>query len=299
VSGIAGALTVDVEEWFQVENLREAAPPARWEGLEARAEAATARLLDLLDERAVRATFFVLGWVAARRPRLVERIAARGHEVASHGFGHEMLHALDPARFREDLRAARAALEDAGQRKVEGYRAPTWSIDRRTEWALDVLIDEGYRYDSSVFPVRHDRYGDPDAPVTPHRRRRAGGSIVELPPLVFRALGANWPAAGGGYLRLFPLAFVRRAIAQAVREGRPAVIYLHPWEIDPEQPRLAVGVLRRLRHYGGLAGVERKLRAILGEHRFARAVDLVEAFEAAERPAEAAAAPALVPEAKR
>ena len=277
---IVGALTVDVEEYFQVENLRELAAPSLWDAFPSRVEWAVERILDLLDEHAVTGTFFTLGWIAERHPRLVSRIALRGHEVASHGYGHEMLNALDPARFRTDLRRARAALEDAAQRRVVGYRAPTWSIGPATAWALDVLIEEGYRYDASIFPVRHDRYGDPSAPIVPHRIDRAAGSIVELPPLVLRVLGTNLPAAGGGYLRLFPLAYTRAAVRQAVREGRPAVLYLHPWEIDPAQPRLPVGRLRGLRHYGGLAGCERKLSSLLAEHRYGRAIDVVDAFEA-------------------
>jgi polysaccharide deacetylase family protein (PEP-CTERM system associated) len=280
---VVGAFTVDVEEYFHVENLRALAPPPLWDVFPSRIEASVARLLDLLDEHAVTATFFTLGWVAERHPRVVERIACRGHEIASHGYGHEMLTELDPERFRRDLRRSRAALEDRAQRRVVGYRAPTWSIGPATEWALDVLVAEGFRYDASIFPVRHDRYGDPAAPIVPHRRARAGGSIVELPPLVLRALGTNLPAAGGGYLRLLPLALVRAAVRQAIRDGRPAVLYIHPWEIDPDQPRLPVGRLRALRHYGGLARCEAKVARLLAEHRFARAIDLVEAFEASER----------------
>lgn len=302
---LAGAFTVDVEEYFQVENLREAAPPATWETLPRRIDASVDRLLDLLDAHAVRATFFVLGWIAERRPRVVARIAERGHEIASHGYGHEMLTRLSPEAFRRDLAQARAAIEQAAGRRVEGYRAPTWTVMPGTEWALDILIEEGYRYDASIFPVRHDRYGDPHAPIVPHRRVRAGGSIVEVPPLVLRAAGTNWPAAGGGYLRLFPLWYVRRAVRQAVREGRPAVLYMHPWEMDPGQPRLAVGALRRIRHYAGLARFEKKVAALLAEHRYGRMIDIVERFEAGERAraiaAAAAAAPvaAVAPEALR
>jgi polysaccharide deacetylase family protein (PEP-CTERM system associated) len=276
----AGAITVDVEEYFQVENLRAAAAPASWEGFESRVEPSTRLLLDLFDERGVKATFFTLGWVAERHKGLVAEIARRGHEVASHGHGHEMLTTLDPERFRADLRRARAALEDAAQERVLGYRAPTWSIVPATEWALDVLVEEGYLYDSSVFPVRHDRYGDPAAPIVPHLRRRAAGAIVELPPLVLRALGTNWPAAGGGYLRLLPLWYTRAAIRQAAREGRPAVLYLHPWEVDPGQPRLKVGWLKGLRHYAGLAGMKARLAAALREGSFGRAVDLAARCEA-------------------
>jgi len=280
--GIVGALTIDVEEYFHVENLRPVAPPSRWDTFSSRVEGSVERLLDLLDERSVRATFFVLGWVAQRRPGLVRRIARRGHEVASHGHGHVRLDELSPSLFRQDLRNARAVLEDAAQCRVLGYRAPTWSIRPATEWALEVLIEEGYAYDSSVFPVRHDRYGDPQAPVVPHRRVGISGSIVELPPLVYRVLGQNLPAAGGGYLRLLPFWFTRLAVRQAVRAGRPVVLYLHPWEIDAGQPWLPVGFLRGLRHYAGIGRVEERLIRLLDAHRYGRAIDVVQGFEADE-----------------
>jgi len=279
---VVGALTIDVEEYFHVENLRPVAPPSRWDTFPSRVEGSVERLLDRLDERSVRATFFVLGWVAERRPELVRRIARRGHEVASHGHGHVRLDELTPARFREDIRHARAVLEDAAQARVLGYRAPTWSIRPATEWALEVLIEEGYAYDSSVFPVRHDRYGDPQAPVVPHRRVGISGSIVELPPLVYRVLGQNLPAGGGGYLRLLPFWFTRLAVRQAVSEGRPVVLYLHPWEIDAGQPWLPVGLLRGLRHYTGISLVEGRLDRLLAAHRYGRAIDVVAAFEADE-----------------
>jgi len=270
-SGPTGAFTVDVEEYFQVENLRGVAPPSSWDAFPSRVEAPTRAILDLLDAHGTKATFFTLGWVAERRPKLVAEIAARGHEVASHGYGHEMVTTLTPEAFREDLRRARKALEDAAQTRVTGYRAPTWSIGPRNEWALDVLIEEGHSYDSSVFPVRHDRYGDPSAPIVPHVRTRPSGSIVELPPLVLRALGRNWPAAGGGYLRLLPLWFMLRALRQAAVEGRPAVVYIHPWEADPEQPRLSVPWMRRVRHYAGLGRVMSRLATVLRRGRFGRA----------------------------
>jgi polysaccharide deacetylase family protein (PEP-CTERM system associated) len=278
---LAGAITIDVEEYFHVENLRAAAPPAAWEAFPSRIDAQVDRLLALLARRRTRGTFFTLGWIAERNPRLVARIAAAGHEIASHGYGHAMLGDLGPEAFRADLRRARAALEDAAQQPIAGYRAPTWSLGPATDWAFDVLVEEGYRYSSSVFPVRHDRYGDPSAPLVPHRRTRAGGSIVEVPPLVLRLAGMNLPAAGGGYLRLFPLAYVRAATRQAAAEGRPAVLYLHPWEVDPDQPRLPVSFARRIRHYAGLGGTEAKLDALLRERPYGRMCDLVAAFEAA------------------
>jgi polysaccharide deacetylase family protein (PEP-CTERM system associated) len=277
-----GALTMDVEEYFHVENLRAVAPPALWPMLPRRAEGAIERFLDLLDEHATTATFFTLGWVAARSPQLVARIAARGHEIASHGYQHEMLTILSRERFRSDIRRARQVIEDAAGQPVVGYRAPTWSIMPATAWGLDVLIEEGYRYDSSIFPVRHDRYGDPRAPIVPYRHVRPAGSIVEVPPLVLRIAGMRWPAAGGGVLRLLPFGVVRAAVRQAGRDGRPAVLFVHSWEIDPGQPRLRARLLPRLRHYTGLRGVERKLSWLLAHYRFTRVIDVVDAFERTE-----------------
>ncbi|RME75674.1 MAG: DUF3473 domain-containing protein [Planctomycetota bacterium] len=281
---LEGAISVDVEEYFHVENLREAAPPHTWDELPSRVEHATHRVLDLFDEAGVRGTFFTLGWVAERHPALVREIVARGHELASHGHGHRMLTELDPDRLREDLGRARAALEDAGGVAVRGYRAPTWSIVPATDWAFDVLVEAGYRYDASVFPVRHDRYGDPRAPIVPHWRVREGGRLLELPPLVGRFAGRNWPAAGGGYLRLLPLGYMRWAVRQARAAARPAVLYLHPWELDPDQPRLAVSRLRRLRHYRGLERFADRLRTVLGWLRLGRMDSLADAWQDRARP---------------
>ncbi len=277
-----GALTIDVEEYFHVENLRAVAPPALWPTLPQRADGAIERFLDLLDEHGTTATFFMLGWVAERSPQLAARIAARGHEIASHGYQHEMLTILSRERFRRDVRRAREVIEAAAGQPVVGYRAPTWSIMPATAWGLDVLIEEGYRYDSSIFPVYHDRYGDPHAPIVPYRHVRAGGAIVEVPPLILRLAGMRWPAAGGGVLRLLPLSVVRTALQQAVHEGRPAVLFVHSWEMDPGQPRLPAPLLPRLRHYAGLRGVERKLSWLLTHYRFTRVIDVVEAFERTE-----------------
>ncbi len=279
---LVGAFSVDVEEWFHAENVRTAAPPERWSELPSRVEGQVERLLDLLDAHETAATFFCLGWVAERRPALIRRIAERGHEVASHGHDHRMLGELGPDRFRDDLARSKAALQDASGVAVLGYRAPTWSIGPATDWAFDALVEAGYRYDSSVFPVRHDRYGDPSAPIVPHRVRRAGGSLVELPPLVRPLLGMNLPAAGGGYLRLLPFGWTRAAVARAVRSGRPVMLYVHPWEIDPDQPRVSLPLLRRWRHYAGLGRVEGRLGRLLAAHRLGRAIDLVEAFERRE-----------------
>jgi len=270
-------LSFDVEEYFQVASAAAAGiGPDDWDSYPPRAAGAVDRLLGLLEDHHSRATFFVLGWVARREPELIRRIARAGHEIASHGMTHAMLGCLDPARFGQELRDSRAILEDLAGQAVTGYRAPTFSITHATAWALDVLAEAGYTYDSSVFPVRHDRYGVPDAPVGPHRAIGPGGAgVVEVPPLTLRWLGANLPVGGGGYLRLLPVALVARAIHAARRRGRGAMIYMHPWEIDPDQPVLPMGRLGRWRHRVGLGRAEGKLRRLLREFRFTTAGEAI------------------------
>lgn len=269
-SATLNALTFDVEEYFHVENLRDMAPRELWDIFERRVERNVDRILALLADRGVRATFFVLGWVAEREPAVVRRIAAAGHEIGSHGYGHELIYKLGPRRFREDVRRARAATEDLTGEPVVGYRAPTWSVTKESLWALDILRDEGFVYDSSVFPVVHDRYGIPDAPAHPHRipAGRPGGGLFEFPPLTLRILGQNLPVGGGGYLRLFPARLIEHAIRSMNAKGHPAAIYLHPWELDPGQPRLLAPLLSHFRHYNGLGRCEAKLARIIGGFRF-------------------------------
>ncbi|HXG02819.1 MAG TPA: XrtA system polysaccharide deacetylase [Candidatus Binatia bacterium] len=278
------ALTVDVEEYFQVEAFRGRVPERDWTHLPSRVAASTRRLLDLFDRHQVRATFFVVGWVARRHPDLVREIAARGHEVGCHSDAHRPIYALGPDGFRRDLRAARAALEDAAGTAVAGYRAPTCSVVRTTWWALDILVEEGFRYDSSVFPIHHDRYGIPDAPRFPYRvRLDSGAEIVEFPMSTFRVAGQNLPFAGGGYFRLLPYPLVRRAIGHLNRrEERPAMVYVHPWEVDPEQPRLPAGPLTRFRHYVNLDRTEAKLDRLLADFAFAPAARVLAALGFAE-----------------
>ena len=262
-------LTIDVEEYFQVEGFADVVDPSSWDSRESRVEMQTTRLLDLLASTHQRATFFVLGWTAERHPELVREIVRRGHEVASHGYRHRMVDVEGEAGFREDVRRGRAVLEALIGAPVVGYRAPSFSITERTPWAHRVLVDEGHVYSSSVFPVRHDRYGIPDAPRTAWVVRTGdGGSLVEIPPLTLRVFGQNLPVAGGGYMRLFPVGVVSSAIDRMNAEGHPAVIYLHPWEIDPEQPRIAGRRANRFRHYVGLETMERKLRQLLDRHAF-------------------------------
>ncbi|MCS6920505.1 MAG: DUF3473 domain-containing protein [Elioraea sp.] len=256
------ALTVDVEDWFQVQAFAEVIPRSLWETLPRRVVANTDRLLDLFAEAGVRATFFVLGWVGERHPDLVRRIAAAGHEVASHGYGHELVHAIGPDRFRADIRRAKAVLEDCAGAPVVGYRAPTFSIGtRRTPWSHAVLAEEGHAYSSSIYPVRHDLYGEPEAPQSPFRPDPAG--VVEVPMSVARLAGRAVPCSGGGWFRLFPYPLFRALLNRAAQSG-PAVFYTHPWEIDPDQPRVATAPWRsRLRHYTGLARTEARLRRLV------------------------------------
>ena len=262
-------LTFDVEEYFQVEAAAAGVTPAQWESLPRRLAPVVIRLLDLLAAHRTLATFFVLGWVARHDPDLVRRIAEAGHEIASHGMGHQMVARLTPDEFRSDVRESQRLLEDLAGRAVVGYRAPTFSITHRTAWALDVLAEEGFQYDSSVFPIHHDRYGVPEAPRSVHRALGPGGaSLLEVPPLTARFAAVNWPVGGGGYLRLLPVRVVAAALRAAERRGQGGLLYLHPWELDPDQPVLPMGRLTRWRHRVGLHRTAAKLTWLLARFRF-------------------------------
>jgi polysaccharide deacetylase family protein (PEP-CTERM system associated) len=267
---IVNAMTVDVEDYFQVSAFDAAISREQWNGLESRVRANTDRLLAILDDAHVRGTFFVLGWVGERFPDLVRNIALQGHEVASHSYGHRLVYTLTPAQFREDLRRAKGVLEAASGRPVYGFRAPSYSITAQSLWALDILIDEGYLYDASIFPIHHDRYGMPSAPRHPHAVHRDAGWLLEVPASTVRWGTLNLPIAGGGYFRQLPYAWTRWGISHVNRvERRPAFFYLHPWEIDPEQPRLDAPFVSRLRHYRNLQKTETRLRRLLSDFRFA------------------------------
>jgi len=266
---IVNAMTVDVEDYFHVSAFDGVVSRAGWEAYESRVTRNTEQLLELFDRVAVRATFFVLGWVADRYPALVRRIAEAGHEIASHGYHHQLLYLLTPNQFREDVRAAKASLEATTGRRVYGFRAPSYSIIKSSLWALDILIDEGHVYDASIFPIHHDRYGIPDSPRHPHVLSRPGGSLLEVPASTVRVGGVNLPIAGGGYFRLLPYAWTRWGIDRVNRvERQPVVFYMHPWELDPEQPRIAVGAAARVRHYQGLGRTARRLDRLLRDFRF-------------------------------
>ena len=275
-ASIVNAMTVDVEDYFHVSAFEHTVPRSQWDSLESRVVRNTERLLDLFEKANVHATFFVLGWVAARYPALIRRIADAGHEIASHGFGHRLIYDQSPGEFREDLRKSRAAIGDAAGATVSGYRAPSFSITPRSLWALDIIREEGFTYDASVFPIRHDRYGLPSAPRHFYSMERSGGTLWECPGSTVRVAGNNLPVAGGGYFRLLPYGWTRWGISRLNQlERRPAIFYLHPWEIDPDQPRLPGSRLSKFRHYTNLAKTESRLKRLLSEFRFAPLGDLV------------------------
>lgn len=269
MSVIVNAMSVDVEDYFQVSAFERVAARADWCGFESRVVRNTRKLLELFHDHGVRSTFFVLGWVAERFPFLVQEIAGLGHEVASHGYHHELVYALSRDRFREDVRRAKRTIEQAAGCEVRGYRAPSFTIVRNSLWALDVLIEEGHEYDASIFPIHHDRYGIPDAPRHAHVIGRPAGNIVEVPGPTVRLAGTNVPIAGGGYFRLLPYAWTRWGISRVNRvERQPVTFYLHPWEIDPEQPRFAVSRATALRHYSGLSATTARLERVMTDFRF-------------------------------
>jgi polysaccharide deacetylase family protein (PEP-CTERM system associated) len=265
------ALTFDVEEYFHAETFALAVSPEDWPTLESRVVRTTERILELLAEAGTRATFFVLGWVAERHPALIRSIEGQGHEIACHGYGHQMITRQSRAEFTVDLERAKATVEDAAGTAVIGYRAPTFSVLRETLWSLEVLAEKGFRYDSSIFPIVHDRYGIPDAPRFPHRRAvRPGVTIAEFPLSTVSRFGWRFPVAGGGYFRLLPYSVTAWALRRLNREeGQPAIVYLHPWEIDPGQPRLPVSRSSQFRHAVNTWRTESKLRRLLREFRFA------------------------------
>lgn len=267
--------TVDVEEYFQVGAFENVIERSTWNAMPTRLAESISLLLDLLARLDVRGTFFTLGWIAQRHPGIVRRIAAAGHEIASHGWSHRRVTSLSASDFRDEVRRSKALLEDLAGEAVVGFRAPNFSIGPRNEWAFDVLIEEGYSYDSSIFPIRRPGYGDPDAPTTPYLIQRTGGSLIELPLATAIIGGARLPAAGGAYLRHLPYSLIRRAFLQHEKRGEPGVFYVHPWELDPSQPRLCVPRLARMRHYGGLHRTAPRIERLLKEFRFTSAQQLL------------------------
>jgi len=275
-------LSFDVEEHFRIEAAAGLViDPALKAHCCERLESSTRWLLDQLDGLEIKATFFVVGEIARSHPGLVGAMAKAGHEVASHSWDHRRLHHHTPASFRRDLRKSRNALEQVTGRPVLGYRAPTFSLVARTAWALDILAEEGFAYDSSIYPIWHDRYGVPRAPRGPFRAEGMNCEMLELPPATLRALRTNIPVGGGGYFRLLPLFFMERALRQVRANCSPAVavLYFHPWEFDPDQNRLPLGWLNKLRTYVGMSRSRARLASLLSRHRFVRAIDVAQRLD--------------------
>jgi polysaccharide deacetylase family protein (PEP-CTERM system associated) len=263
-------LSVDVEDYFHVEAFASKVHFEDWGAYESRVEQNVGRILELFDAYRARGTFFVLGWVAEKYPQVVRDIAAAGHEIGCHGYAHRRLNNMTPDEFRTDTRRAVAVLKDQIQRPIECYRAPSFSVVPSTMWALQILAEEGFSVDSSIFPVRHDLYGFPDAQRFPHwQSTTCGLRIFEFPPSTFRLRNRNWAVAGGGYLRLFPYEVTRRAVQHINQvERQPVMVYFHPWEIDPSQPRIRAGLRSTLRHYVNLSTTGQKLERLLQDFEF-------------------------------
>jgi len=269
---IQNALTVDVEDYFQVSAFAKSVNQNDWDNYPLRVEKNTQRLLDLFDEAQVKATFFVLGWVADRKRSLIEEIAQRGHEVASHGYSHQLIYNQSQRVFREETIRSKLLLEDIVQAPVRGYRAASYSITKDSLWALDILAEAGFVYDSSIFPVHHDRYGIPDAKETPHvLNTPQGRSIVEFPLSTAKLFKYKLPVAGGGYFRLYPYALTRAGLRQVNARQQPFIFYLHPWEVDPDQPNIEAGWFSRFRHYNNLDKCEARLERLMKDFQFATA----------------------------
>jgi len=269
-------LSIDVEDYFMVSAFADKIPFDSWNQYESRVVMNTEILLSLLQKFKVKATFFVLGWVAEKFPTLVKKINHDGHEIASHGYAHELLYLQKPDKFTLDLRKSKTILEDITGDSVLGYRAPSYSFTKKTLWVLDILIDMGFKYDSSVFPIHHDRGGLPHANRFPYSLHANNGEILEFPLSTIRLLGNNIPVAGGGYFRLFPYFFISQSIRAINREGQPAILYFHPWEIDPQQPKISSSKFNEFRHYNNLDQAEKKLKRLLGEFEFTSIRDVIE-----------------------
>ncbi|MFQ5901247.1 MAG: XrtA system polysaccharide deacetylase [Thermodesulfobacteriota bacterium] len=264
------ALTIDVEDYYHASVFVDVVDQSDWPNYESRVVRNTERILTVLSQHNVKGTFFILGWIAENYPELIKEIDGKGHEIACHSYDHKLIYKHSQRSFREDIRRARKILENITGKKVAGYRAPTFSVINESLWALQILKEEGFEYDSSVFPVVHDNYGIPDAERFPSMFQVNGGEAIrEFPMSTLRILGWNIPVSGGGYLRLFPYRFIRWAIKRInVIEKQPAIIYFHPWELDPHQSRIKVGPFSRFRHYVNLDKMEGKLENLLRDFKF-------------------------------
>ncbi|MBL4711827.1 MAG: DUF3473 domain-containing protein [Gammaproteobacteria bacterium] len=274
---IQNALTVDVEDYFQVSAFANSIKQADWDRIPLRVENNTHRILDLFDEYQVKATFFTLGWVAERANKLILEIAQRGHEVACHGYSHQLVYNQSPEVFREETIRAKNILEDIIQQPVRGYRAASYSITEKSQWALDILAESGFIYDSSIFPVRHDRYGMPDTPKHPYMLKTPmGKSIIEFPLSTAKIVNYRLPIAGGGYFRLYPYWLSKMGLKQINNQQKPFIFYLHPWEIDPEQPKIEASWFSRFRHYNNLDKCESRLQKLMTDFEFTTTWDVLD-----------------------
>lgn len=281
------AMTIDVEDYFHVSAFASAIQSTQWDSYACRVEANTDKLLGLFNDSGIKATFFVLGWVAERYPALVRSIAAQGHEIACHGYSHRLVYDQTPAEFRAETDRSKQVLEDLVQTPVLGYRAASYSITMKSLWALDILVELGFGYDSSIFPVRHDRYGIPGGSRAPYRLRTPSGkSLVEFPLTTVELARYRLPVSGGGYFRLFPYFLTRMALASVNRrEQRPFIFYLHPWEVDPDQPRVKTGWLSRFRHYNNLERCEPRLRQLMADFEFGTVAEVLQGLGLGSEPA--------------
>ena len=268
--------TVDVEEYFNYLGFERRTPRSEWDRLESRVEASVDELLLMLAHAESRGTFFTLGWIAERHPDMVRRIAAGGHEIASHGYSHRRVAELTPEEFREEVRTTKRILEDISGAPVRGYRAPHFSLIPGCEWALDVLVEEGYAYDSSLFPVARRGYGYPAGARDPYWIERPAGRLAEVPPATLEMWGRKFPAAGGGFFRLFPYALVKRALSDCEHRAAPGTFYIHPWEIDPDQPVVNAPAADRWKHHVGIGRTPARLRRLLSDFRFSPIAETVE-----------------------
>jgi polysaccharide deacetylase family protein (PEP-CTERM system associated) len=280
---IVNALTIDVEDYYHVTAFEGEISRHQWDRFPSRVVPNTQRLLDLLDRHQIRATFFVLGWIAHRFPALIRAIADAGHEIGCHGYWHRLIYHMTPEEFRHDLRQARDVLEEIVGDRVVAHRAPSWSITKRSLWALDILAEEGFRYDSSIFPIYHDRYGIPKANPFPHRVNGVAERLWEFPASVVRYWKMNVPVSGGGYFRVYPVSWTAHWLGLInQRYEQPFLFYIHPWELDPGQPRLAAGGWGRWRHYYNLAATGRKFDWLLGQFRFGCLSQVLETYFSSE-----------------
>ncbi len=274
---IINAFSVDVEDYFQVSNFNSFIHKDCWQNFSLRVQKNIEDLLEILSQFDVKGTFFILGWVAEKLPEIVLDIHREGHEIACHGYQHELVYDLGPEKFREDIRKSKIILQDISGQKVIGYRAPSYSITKNSLWALSILQEEGFLYDSSIFPVYHPRYGIPDSPRHPYKYSVNQKELHEFPPATLKIKNFHLPVAGGGYFRLFPYDFTKWAMKKINQEGMPFVFYLHPWEIDPKQPRFAkANFINRFRHYVNLSKTKGRLCKLLQDFSFSTLVDLLE-----------------------